>query len=180
MTINMNIDPAIGVTKNEFKIIYKSMKTLVAKLDKYLRSSFEGRCWSAKEDRPAISIDMPTFKQAWNTVQLGKCPIYTTIHIHATKRSETYLALENFIATKLSSFCIANNYRRVDSTFFTNGKPIGKRKDRFRSTGSVIYSWFGIYARGKMDPTNNNFRIVIKSEHIFRDADNSTVLSYLQ
>lgn len=171
MTVPYTIDPSIAVTKEEFKLIHKNMKILMKKLEKFINESLDNSCWSAKDTRPKIVVDMSTFKQAWGTVKIGKCPVYAIIHIHPKYNSDTYLALECYLEAQIQAFCIKYHFQRINNAFLKSNKTIGKRKDKFKATNSLVHPWFGIFVRGKIDPTNDNFRIVVKSERVFRDED---------
>lgn len=170
MTVPYNFDPSIAVSKKEFKLIHKNMKILMKNLKNFINESLDNSCWSAKDTRPKIVVDMSTFKQAWGTVKIGKCPVYAIIHIHP-KCKNTYLALECYLEAQIQAFCIKYNFQKINNAFLKNNKTIGKRKDKFKATNSLLYPWFGIFVRGKIDPENDNFRIVVKSERVFRDIN---------
>ena len=175
MTTSYTFDSTIAVSKKEFKLIHKNMKILMKKIESFINESLNNTCWDSKATRPKIVVDLSTFKQAWGTVKIGKCPVYAIIHITPTDW-DTYLALEVYIATQIKAFSIKYHFNRINDTILNGNKPIGKHKDRFRAVNSLVYPWFGIFMRGKTDPTNNNFRIIVKSENVF--CDENTMIYY--
>lgn len=171
MTTPNNFVPSVAITKKEFKLVHKNMKFLMKKLEKFINESLDDSCWKNKDVRPKISIDMSTFRQAWGTVKIGKCPVYGIIHIN-NKDDSMYLALEGYLASKIEYFCIKYHFQRIYNSILKGTKPAGKRKDRIKANNSQAYPWFGIAVRGATNPESNNFRIVVKSERVFVDEDN--------
>ena len=161
MTTGCSYTHRIWVDKSEFKLIYKLMNKLVRKINNAikLRVKIFDRNSNSNTN---VSLNHVSFRKAWKIVKSKDHEIYTIINIHPNYDDETYLALQSVILEVVRSFMYDNEFKSIIDSYRKNKKCL------MTANNSCIWPYFNISVRGTTAPTKDNFRIIIKTNDIYR------------